>query len=86
MNFKDAMEIAKIGKPVRCDDYMSPGWSITWIPQVEGFFCINPVTRSNYRFLPESRDRNSTNWRIANVLGTHDGDRSRRPKAVRTRQ
>lgn len=50
------MKVAKTGRRVRCDSYMSPGWSIAWFKDAKGFFCVNPRTGGNYLFRPEMRD------------------------------
>jgi hypothetical protein len=56
MKFDDAMKLAKKGERVRCDDYMSPGWAVAWVPKAKGFFNVNPHTGSTYQFQPEERD------------------------------
>lgn len=62
MIFVDALRLAKKGERVRCDGYMSPGWQMTYIKEAKGFFNINPHTGSTYQFVPQERDKGSTDW------------------------
>lgn len=50
------------GKSVRCE-YMSPGWSISWIASGKGWFCVNPRTGTNYQFTPQKIDHESK-WNV----------------------
>lgn len=43
---------------------MGKGWSVFYIAKgfARGFYCLNPVTGSNYAFTPHERDKSSTTW------------------------
>lgn len=65
LTYDAAMALARHkGKAVRCDEYMGPGWTIRYIKSGKGFFCINPVTGSNYHFTPQAVDTKSVQWKV----------------------
>ncbi len=68
MTYDEAMERAKAnpGLGVR-EKRMQAKWKIVWLNLKAGdgdFFCINPITGSNYQYRPSDADKASTKWGI----------------------
>lgn len=63
LTYKEAMRKAKAGYRVRCPAYMQKGWTIGWFNDGKYFGCINPITGSNYGFVPQDRDLNGK-WEV----------------------
>lgn len=77
MNMQEALDIAKAnpGMGVRDDANMQKRWKVVYIKwdankarkiKAGGdFFCINPITGSDYKFTPTEDNKTSTKWRHA---------------------
>lgn len=71
MTMDEAQRIAKAnpGQGIRDNANMQPKWKVVWIniKRIKGggdFFCINPITGSDYQFRASEANRASTKWSL----------------------